>query len=58
LIFGAAKPEFDAKVEHEKATASARTKAQKLLGDVKTRAQAKKDLKKGKKAKKSRGKRG
>ena len=35
LIFGAAKPEFDAKVEHEKATASARTKAQKLLGIIK-----------------------
>ena len=53
LIFSSAAPQFDAKVEHEKATASARTKAQKLLGDVKTRAQAKKDLKKGKKDKKA-----
>ena len=35
LIFGAKAPEFDAKVEHEKATASARTKAQKLLGILK-----------------------
>ena len=50
LIFSTSKPEFDAKIEHEKATAKAKTKAQKLLGDMKTRAHAKKELKKGKKA--------